>query len=244
MKRISENIKKKAPDCLQLFGKIESQYEEILQHKKDEISPYGPLIPSNELVYKCKILEQFCLHRTCDFVETLFTSWDQNRPAVAFVLDRAIMETNALLYYMQDKIKGIIQDEDNYMEKLYDQIDELNLLTTKVILGNRFDEKAEHKPTNILTIIDKVDKRISGFRNAYNFNSEFAHPNNYGLQGLYAKLADDEVTTRISNKNGVDKLSIEIFFAGLRSNLDVLLQAIEGFAYIYDKISIDYQSDE
>ncbi len=241
---ISDNIKKMAPDCLQIFDEIESQYKVILQYRKDEISPYGPSIPPNQLVYNLKVLEQFCLHRTCDFVETLFTAWAQNRPAVAFVLDRAIMETNALLYNIQDRINSIIQDEDNYMEKLAKQIVELNQFTTQMIQGNRFDERAAHKAINILTIIDKVDKKIYGFRKAYNFNSEFAHPNNWGLQGLYGKIDDDRVTFRINNKNGVDKISIEIFFPGLRSNLDVLLQALQGLSQIYDKISIDFQKDE
>lgn len=48
----------------------------------------------------------------------------------------------------------------------------------------------------ILTCIDRMDKKVPGVRVHYDFLSEIAHPNWGGVVGMYAKMEEATFTAR------------------------------------------------
>ena len=59
----------------------------------------------------------------------------------------------------------------------------------KLLMGSKMPGEEELPgPINILTLVDQLDKRIGGgVRHAYDFMSEFAHPNWSGVRGLFSR---------------------------------------------------------
>jgi hypothetical protein len=80
---------------------------------------------------------------------------------------------------------------------------------------------------NILTAIDHTDKAFTGYRNAYNTLSEFAHPNWPGLLGAYSKLNRKKIHLEL----GKDIGNIPLLVA-----LPLLVGALTLFIYYYNEM--------
>ena len=69
-------------------------------------------------------------------------------------------------------------------------------------------ERPDYKATNVITMVGRMDQSLFGdkmpqLRRAYDFLSEFAHPNYSGILGLYSKTVASE--NRIDFGNAAEK---------------------------------------
>ena len=101
------------------------------------------------------------------------------------------METLAIAVYVRDELQKLIAEKDA------DAIDDLaneHLFATRdaEIVADGYG----HLATNILTYIDKFDKRLPGTREAYDFLSEWAHPNGSGHFFTFGEL--DKKTGKVT----------------------------------------------
>jgi hypothetical protein len=71
--------------------------------------------------------------------------------------------------------------------------------TSTLLLGSR-DRSTEHQSINIMTILEKCDKRYPGIAKLYCTLSESAHPNYEGMVVGYSKVDYDEFETHFSNR--------------------------------------------
>lgn len=70
--------------------------------------------------------------------------------------------------------------------------------TTTLLLGSR-DGSTEHQSINIMTILEKCDRRYPGLVELYGVLSESAHPNYEGMVAGYSRVNRDEYETNFSN---------------------------------------------
>jgi hypothetical protein len=181
-----------------------------------------------KIVWKFQTYEQFCIHRVADFVETIFDSWTRRKPAISFILQRAILEHAAVLYDTAEKLGKLIS------EKNFSEIDQLALRT---IFSNRIDKDSPFQSTNIMTVIDRVTKTITHTRKVYDIYSEYVHPNRDALLSLYGEIQPDEITCKIRSDLRFEESTISIAFTGLFANLDLFTLAVNNLNSLYGPLA-------
>ena len=139
--------------------------------------------------------------------------------AVAAILTRAVTESAALTWKLMDVLETRKQYTD---EEFYETL-------MRMLVGGR---KWEDMPQafQILTSIDRMNKKVPGVRPAYDSLSEFAHPNWAGAFGLYSMTDETAFTTYFGRA-----------LRGSEANHDMVANALLGslgcFEYAYNKIS-------
>lgn len=105
-------------------------------------------------------------------------SYESGDIATAVTLTRAATETAAAAWYLKDLIER--QLSDGFQEDLDDKV-------MALLMGHRnVDDMPQ--AVNILSMVDRIDKLIDGFRKMYDVMSEVAHPNWSGTQHLFSKI--------------------------------------------------------
>jgi hypothetical protein len=134
-------------------------------------------------------------------------------------LSRATVESAALAW----KLMEVLDDR----RKLSPQ--ELNDTLIRMLVGSRLWPDAP-QALQILSCIDRMDKKVPGVRKSYDILSEIAHPNWRGVFGMYAETDEPQFTAH--------------FGRGLRPSestkgaiVNALLGALELFEFAYNRIS-------
>ena len=143
-----------------------------------------------KIPYKVHLLIESMNCRMIDFCESIDMLIMNNHIVPAVSLIRSLFEMTAIINRISSSIdKSIIQ------EKLIENFDELMM---KLCFGTRRDE-SKYNATNILSQIEKLDKKYNGVLNFYNDLCEFVHPNSDGVIGSYSELKEKD------NKNLIYK---------------------------------------
>jgi hypothetical protein len=109
--------------------------------------------------------------------------WNAGNVVGSILCGRALLETIVLAHHVRTELQRLGPAKDA------DAIDDLvnsNLFATRneqtVASGHGY------QAPSILKYVDKFDKKIPGVRDAYNFLSEFAHPNGSGHLFTYGEM--------------------------------------------------------
>jgi hypothetical protein len=149
----------------------------LLARRKREVAVEGPLLES-KTGWKLATLQQSLLYRVCALANGVADAWNTNNVAAALIVGRALMETVALTESVSNELLRLRDPMD---VAAADGIDEL---CNQQLFSTRDDEKVAdghgYMARNILTYIDKFDKKIPSIRETYDFLSEWAHPNGSG----------------------------------------------------------------
>jgi hypothetical protein len=99
----------------------------------------------------------------------------------AALVTRGVMETTAAIVYLH----GLV---DRALKQGMD--DALDAKLNGFLTGSKIWHELPGA-INVLTMIDKVEKLIPGYRGHYNFLSEYSHPNWSGTHGAYGIINHD-----------------------------------------------------
>lgn len=142
-----------------------------------------------KMVWKTNATYQCLIRRTLDAVDGMRAAWNAGNLLTAITMARSLIEIAAIVRHLTDSIEKAIREKD---------VDALDKAVMSVGFGTRIEDlyedelaKEEYKAQNILTTIDKMDKKmfqdgIPRLRKTYDFLSEFVHPNSFGILGLYS----------------------------------------------------------
>lgn len=102
------------------------------------------------------------------------------------ILARSLMETVALTEFLRNELLRLREPMNVAAVDAIDEVCRQQLFSTK-------DDKAivggfGHMARSVLTYIDKFDKKIPSIREAYDFLSEWAHPNGAGHLQTYGAI--------------------------------------------------------
>ncbi len=159
--------------------------------------PLGGLMSRNSVVYKwkaphrCWMLREAVFWRITDLLTQSHTLHQRGHGLGARILLRSAFETLAILIYVNQLIQLTLDGELDF--HLFSQ------KTSTLLLGSR-DRSTEHQSINIMTILEKCDRRYPGLAKLYGTLSESAHPNFEGMVAGYSKVDHDEFETRFSNR--------------------------------------------
>lgn len=159
--------------------------------------PVRGLLARNSTAYKWKslyrvwMLRELAFWREYDLMVQSHALHKQGHGLGARILLRSGFETFATLTYlnllMQQVLDGTLEFH-RFCEK-----------TTVLLLGSR-NNKGMPSAINIVTVLEKSEKRYPGLTDLYADLSESAHPNYEGLMGGYSSTNHDEYETTFSNR--------------------------------------------
>jgi hypothetical protein len=159
--------------------------QRLIARRKPEIAVEGPLIES-KTAWKLAILQQSLLYRVCALARGTADAWNINNVTAAVILARSLLETVALTEFVRNELLRLREPMCIAAADAIDRACNEQLFSTK-------NEKAVsdgygHMARSILTYIDKFDKKIPLIRGAYDFLSEWAHPNGAGHLQTYGAI--------------------------------------------------------
>lgn len=170
------------------------------------------------------VFREACLHRIAEISESAYDAYAKDNLVVALILSRAIMETEALFL-------GFINEMEEALKSR--NIEKIQKFLTGCLIGVKSPQLKKLKspenvdliidPTNILTFIDKMNKKISHYRLHYDSLSEFSHPNAAGTVDAYVFLDHEARVARLGKNRSklVPDLALPQLIGSLTIFLDV-----------------------
>ena len=159
--------------------------------------PVGGLLTCNPIAYKwlapfrCWVLREAAFWRLTDLLTQSYYLHQQGHGLGARILLRSGFETLAALIYLNHNIDAVLEGEMAFHK--------FSNLTTRQVGGSK---NVPERPSavNVITMIDKGDKKYTGLRQLYDSLSESAHPNFEGLVWGYSKVDHEEYETKFRNR--------------------------------------------
>lgn len=159
--------------------------------------PIGGLLSRNRIAYKwkapfrCWLLREAAFWRVTDLLTQSYALHQQRHGLGARILLRSGFETLATLIYLNHNMRAVLEGALNFHE--------FSHLTTRQVVGSK-NKPGKPAAVNVITMLDKGDKRYPGLRGIYDSLSESAHPNFEGMVWGYSKFDHDEYETNFSNR--------------------------------------------
>ncbi len=157
----------------------------------------GGLFTRNALVHKWKapwrslLLRESVAWRLQDLLAQSYFLHKASHSLGARILLRGGFETIAILIHLNQVMRHVVSGQVNFHE-FSDQ-------STRLLMGSR-DKTTPHQSINILTILEKADKRYPGLVQWYGALSESAHPNYEGMLFGYSQGGDQSHVTAFCNR--------------------------------------------
>lgn len=147
-----------------------------------EINPTGPFVRS-KIAWKLVTYQHALLHRIVALMDGVGVAFNARSTLTVILAARAFMETLAVMSLFEERVRALLKAED---------LGGLNALVQNSIFASPdpdfTEEFPDAKAVNILTYIDKFDKRAPGFRGHFDLLSERCHPNSAGHNFMFSKL--------------------------------------------------------
>lgn len=109
----------------------------------------------------------------------------------ARILLRSAFETLAILIYLNQSIRNVINGESDFYA--------FSSTTKKLLLGSR-DGSTSYDSINILTVLRRAERRYPGIEEVYGILSESAHPNHEGLILGYSQPDQTDFVDTFKNR--------------------------------------------
>lgn len=190
---------------------------------KNSLPIEAPLLVS-KAIDPCRalVLREACLHRISELVESAYEDFSKDRLISAFIVARAIMETESLFWTFLDKIEQSLKTKN---------IDEIRTFLSKALAGVKATQAKKLgrtlDPVHVLKLVrDEMGKNIAHYYDHYEALSEFSHPNAAGLNESYARIDYDQLKVFF----GLNKDRVHADLA-----LPPLVGSLEAFLIKYDE---------
>jgi hypothetical protein len=173
----------------------------------------------SKLPFKAVTVRELLAHRLAELSVTAVELFKSGRVVSAILLTRAALETTSTLFVLSARIHESLKRRD------LSGVDESLM---KMLFGGR-SEMAPERAINVLSHLDKMDKKYEGTRWWYDELSEYTHPNFPGLMGSYGNIDEEEFIVHL----GINERTEE---AGIKFGVSALCSCLEVAVYIYNQM--------
>lgn len=222
----AEVYKEESPKYAEDIDDVNSIIERLSSRRLYRVDPVGRP-PTPKVVWNLQCYVQLALHRVVDLSTETSNAWNSKKPVVAIILVRAVIENCAYLYDIASKLRMNIQNND--FQSIHD-------LIINRMMGSR-TIKGLQESVNVMTVIDKVDKTIAGFRDHYEFLCDFCHPNYSGMHGLYGKINKKEKYFDINRDFGMTEQVFTFLLTGILPGLQIFEESMNQIEEMYPEIT-------
>ena len=146
-----------------------------------QIDPIG--ISRTKLPAKVLNYRETLIWRVAELARAALQTLDAEQFAAAVVLTRAAVETSAALWYLDEKVEVAIADN---------KLGDLDDCVVRLLCGTyKWEDFPD--PIRVGKFVERVERRLPGFKEQYSRLSEYAHPNSAGTTGLYSTLDRENI---------------------------------------------------
>ena len=154
----------------------------------------------SKIPFKALSVRETLLHRVHALASAAVELFEGNRVIPAVILARAVVESTAVMFTLHERTTRFLQDL---------KINELDDFLMRNLVGARNNPDM---PTsiNILTLVDRVEKAVPGFRSSYDSLCECAHPNWAGTLGAYGAIDPEKYELKLGPSGRTAAFSIGV----------------------------------
>ena len=182
--------------------------ERLKKRKLTAIKPEGDAARS-KVVWKIIGFEQVILYRIVMLADGCADAWNAHNPLASVLCARAVIEATAIALDFEEQLARFCNQRD------FDAIDNLVMNRTfSTRLKHWLEGDAGVESINVLTIINKLDKKIRGVRAHYDGLSEICHPNYLGHYAFFGSLDTARATLHLSDRDVLIRKLLVTFLVG------------------------------
>lgn len=179
---------------------INSSIDRLAARRRLTIPVTGHLARSR-IAWKIDTFIEAILYRLVSLAQGAASSWNSGNALPAFLCSRAAVETCALLFDFQERLKALLLNQD---------LGGIDSLVMNRLFASRDKDWLAESPqlaaVNILTFVDKLDKKIPGVRQHYDRLSERCHPNSFGHHQLYTRTNYENGTVSFDHAKAMEDI--------------------------------------
>jgi hypothetical protein len=156
----------------------------------------GGLLARNRTAHKWKVTLRVLIVRECicwrthDLLNQAFVLHSLGHALGSRILIRSAFESVALLVYLNEQIRAVSKGALSF-----NAFQELSL---RLLMGSK-NGSTDHAAVNVLTLLEKCDKKFNGILDQYHLLSESAHPNFDGVCMAYSRSDKETLSTSFQN---------------------------------------------
>lgn len=136
------------------------------------------LTRKSKLPFKVLSLRELLIHRISPLASAAVSLYEQRNYLAGIVLTRSVLETVAIAFAVEQNLHKFLRKKD---AEAFDRY------LMKLLIASGAPD-AKHPAMGITGLVNSVNKRIRGFRDAYNALSEYVHPNWSGMLGSFGTI--------------------------------------------------------
>src|SRR5262249_24482563 len=121
----------------------------------------------SRIPFKALTVRESLVHRVFALASAAVELFEASRVIPAITLTRAVVETVAVMFTFHERLSRFLENKN---------VTDLDDFLMNILVGAR-DDPDMPKSINILTMVDRVEKTLTGFRSLYDHLCEYAHPN-------------------------------------------------------------------
>ena len=202
-------------DDVELIDAVNGALSRLRSRRLPSIEIVGRYLDS-KLAWKVGTYREVLLYRIVALCGSLALNWNASNILGCCLSARALMETSALLLDFEHELRKATALSD---------LGAINDLVTNRHFATRDKEWLEMHPeataTNVLTLIDKLDKRLlPNARKVYDVLSESCHPNYLGHHAMFGTLDPETGVTAYSETKAMEGNRQAIFGCMVLITLD------------------------
>ncbi|MBC7543777.1 MAG: hypothetical protein H7338_13710 [Candidatus Sericytochromatia bacterium] len=164
-------------DIQELLDEAEKAVARIEASLVDRLDP-ASLSVRAKIPFKVVAFSEALLWRSADLGRVSLSLFKAEEGMPACIIARSLIECGALFWYVAGLVRSAIK------LKTVNVIDEK---IRQLLLGSR-DRTTEVAALNVVTVIEKIGREHSFFKEQYEALCEIAHPNWIGVSGLFSKI--------------------------------------------------------
>ncbi|MBI3015827.1 MAG: hypothetical protein HYY65_12415 [Candidatus Tectomicrobia bacterium] len=171
-------------------------------------------IPFKALEYR-----EALIWRASELASTACRLLEEGELAAGTLLVRGLMETSAALWFLNRKIKDVVDGH---------RVGSIDEDLMRLLMGSRTD-LTTYESFNVLTLVDKIAQEIPSFRREYEALSQIAHPNWCGTMMLYSRPNTEKIWTDFGKHVRDNESVVKVGLINLNAGLQI-------FEYAYNQI--------
>lgn len=141
--------------------------------------------------YRSIVLRELVCWRLIELLEQTSALLSQGYILGAVILLRSAFETLSVLIYLNEKTEAVVRGEESF----FDYCD----TTSRLMLGSK-NQSTRHVAINIITVLERCEKKYQGILQLYGDLSESAHPNYDGVCSGFSRIDEKNYTTEFLSR--------------------------------------------
>lgn len=141
--------------------------------------------------YRSIVLRELVSWRLVELLEHTSALLSRGHTLGAVVLVRGVFETLSILIYLNEKTSAVVRDEVSF----FDFCD----TTSRLMLGSK-NQSTNLAAINIISVLERCEKKYPGIVQLYAALSESAHPNYDGVCSGFSRIDEKNFTTEFLSR--------------------------------------------